>query len=196
MHRPLSGIFCHSQIYNPCISQEERFAKAALDALCRRLSPGAWLNPHKSMFGTGNYDVNVVMAAAQQAGHVVKWYDRRRGLPQLRLDLLLGLIVNVPPQGLGKLFGGHHWFAVRQVAPGGDNDNLADNDWYNLNSQFAKPLCIGSQDEVLLYLEKQLADPRVQLLLVVPQQHEEDVYKTESTVKAAEGKSNDKKPGS
>ena len=41
------------------ISSEE------LDEICLRLNPATVLNPHKSVLGTGNYDINVIMAALQ-----------------------------------------------------------------------------------------------------------------------------------
>ena len=40
-----------------CILSEE------LDEICLRLNPATVLNPHKSMLGTGNYDINVIMSA-------------------------------------------------------------------------------------------------------------------------------------
>lgn len=49
-----------------------------LDALCRRMAPDAWINPHKSVLGLGNYDVNVVMAALEGRGMAAKWFDKRR----------------------------------------------------------------------------------------------------------------------
>ena len=36
-----------------------------LDEICLRLNPATVLNPHKSVLGTGNYDINVIMAALQ-----------------------------------------------------------------------------------------------------------------------------------
>ena len=42
------------------------------------LSPGSVLNPHKSMLGLGNYDVNVIMAALQHKECEAVWWDKRR----------------------------------------------------------------------------------------------------------------------
>lgn len=44
----------------------------------RRLAPDSRLNPHRSLLGTGNYDVNVIMAALQGLGLAAVWWDRRR----------------------------------------------------------------------------------------------------------------------
>ena len=43
-----------------------------------RLSPGTFFNPHRSMFGTGNYDINVIMSALQSKDQEVIWFDKRR----------------------------------------------------------------------------------------------------------------------
>lgn len=43
-----------------------------------RLAPDSRLNPHRSVLGTGNYDVNVIMAALQGLGLAAVWWDRRR----------------------------------------------------------------------------------------------------------------------
>lgn len=39
------------------------FFSEELDEICLRLNPATVLNPHKSMLGTGNYDINVIMSA-------------------------------------------------------------------------------------------------------------------------------------
>lgn len=42
------------------------------------LAPQCVVNPHRSMLGTGNYDVNVIMAALQSRGLAAVWWDKRR----------------------------------------------------------------------------------------------------------------------
>lgn len=42
------------------------------------MAPDSRLNPHRSFLGTGNYDVNVIMAALQGLGLAAVWWDRRR----------------------------------------------------------------------------------------------------------------------
>lgn len=42
------------------------------------LSPDNLVNPHKSMLGLGNYDVNVLMAALQLRGYEAMWFDKRK----------------------------------------------------------------------------------------------------------------------
>ena len=43
-----------------------------------RLSPASFINPHRNMFGLGNYDVNVIMAALQKKGYETIWFDKRK----------------------------------------------------------------------------------------------------------------------
>ena len=43
-----------------------------------RLSPDSFFNPHRSMLGLGNYDVNVLMAALQQKNLETVWFDKRK----------------------------------------------------------------------------------------------------------------------
>lgn len=52
--------------------------KPWLCPLTSRLAPDSRLNPHRSLLGTGNYDVNVIMAALQGLGLAAVWWDRRR----------------------------------------------------------------------------------------------------------------------
>jgi josephin len=46
--------------------QKKAFAKPDFDRIASNLCGGAFFNPHKSLLGTGNYDVNVLMTALQQ----------------------------------------------------------------------------------------------------------------------------------
>lgn len=43
-----------------------------------RLAPQCVVNPHRSVLGTGNYDVNVIMAALQSRDLAAVWWDKRR----------------------------------------------------------------------------------------------------------------------
>lgn len=60
--------------------QERGFSKQELDQICYSLSPDVWINPHKSLLGFGNYDINVIMAALQRRGHEAVWFDKRRSV--------------------------------------------------------------------------------------------------------------------
>ena len=56
----------------------QAFNQAELDHICFNLSPGSWINPHKSVWGTGNYDINVIMSALQSREYEAKWFDKRK----------------------------------------------------------------------------------------------------------------------
>lgn len=43
-----------------------------------RLAPQCVVNPHRSVLGTGNYDVNVIIAALQSRDLAAVWWDKRR----------------------------------------------------------------------------------------------------------------------
>ncbi|KAF6288250.1 Josephin domain containing 2 [Rhinolophus ferrumequinum] len=60
------------------VLQQQLFSQEAADEICKRLAPDCRLNPHRSLLGTGNYDVNVIMAALQGLGLAAVWWDRRR----------------------------------------------------------------------------------------------------------------------
>lgn len=42
------------------------------------MAPEDFINPHRSILGRGNYNINVIMKAAQLKGHEVIWFDKRR----------------------------------------------------------------------------------------------------------------------
>jgi hypothetical protein len=54
------------------------FQQSQLDAICHELAPRAWVNPHKSLLGLGNYDVNVLSRALQELGYEAVWFDKRK----------------------------------------------------------------------------------------------------------------------
>ncbi|XP_027626154.1 josephin-2 isoform X2 [Tupaia chinensis] len=133
----------------------------------QRLAPDSRLNPHRSLLGTGNYDVNVIMAALQGLGLAAVWWDRRRPLSQLALPQVLGLILNLPsPVSLGLLslpLRRRHWVALREV--GGI--------YYNLDSKLRAPEVLGNEDGVRAFLAAALAQGLCEVLLVVTKEVEE-----------------------
>lgn len=65
--------------------QSAAFSVADLNAICEQLTPGkGFRNPHKSMIGLGNWDVNVIMRALQTKDLQVSWFDRRKGQIEAR----------------------------------------------------------------------------------------------------------------
>lgn len=143
--------------------QERGFSKQELDQICYSLSPDVWINPHKSLLGLGNYDINVIMAALQRRGREAVWFDKRRSVHSqiivknynckhnfywynsfclrdpkcLRLDNIEGFILNVPTEyKLGFVLlplKRRHWIALKKIHGA----------FYNLDSKLDSPQLIG-----------------------------------------------------
>uniref|UniRef100_A0A3B5AN03 ubiquitinyl hydrolase 1 n=1 Tax=Stegastes partitus TaxID=144197 RepID=A0A3B5AN03_9TELE len=77
------------------VLQERVFTKETADDICKRLAPQCVVNPHRSVLGTGNYDVNVIMAALQSRELAAVWWDKRRSFlsEQLSQDVAEMLLV-------------------------------------------------------------------------------------------------------
>nr|XP_040022119.1 josephin-2 isoform X1 [Gasterosteus aculeatus aculeatus] len=133
-----------------------------------RLAPQCVVNPHRSVLGTGNYDVNVIMAALQSRGLAAVWWDKRRTVQSLCMPKVQGFILNVPSRvSLGFMslpLRRRHWLAVRQV----------NGQYYNLDSKLKSPACIGGEAELRTFLGEQLSQDVAEMLLVVRQEEEED----------------------
>ncbi|XP_001604036.1 josephin-2 [Nasonia vitripennis] len=146
--------------------QERKFSKQELDQICYNLSPDVWINPHKSLLGLGNYDINVIMAALQIRGCEAVWFDKRRDPDCLCLDNIEGFILNVPHE---YKFGfvllpvkRRHWIALKKI-------NGA---FYNLDSKLDSPQLIGKDSDLLTYLKEQMENKEKELFLVVSQEVE------------------------
>ncbi|NXF56250.1 JOS2 protein, partial [Oceanites oceanicus] len=165
-------------LQRPCFTQE------AADEICKRrvaprfspplphfplflLAPDARLNPHRSLLGTGNYDVNVIMAALQSLELAAVWWDKRRSLERLALGQILGFILNVPSHvSLGFValpLRRKHWLAVRQLR----------GTYYNLDSKLRAPVAIGGEAELRAFLRDFLSQGLCEVFLVVPRAVEE-----------------------
>ncbi|XP_006014946.1 josephin-2 isoform X2 [Alligator sinensis] len=149
------------------VLQQRRFTQEAADEICKRLAPDARMNPHCSFLGTGNYDVNVIMAALHSLDFAAVWWDKRRSLEQLVLSQILGFIINVPSNvSLGFMslpLRRKHWIAVRQV----------NGTYYNLDSKLKAPACIGGEGELRAFLQDVVSQSPCEVLLVVPRAVEE-----------------------
>ncbi|XP_056299606.1 josephin-2 [Pseudoliparis swirei] len=150
------------------VLQERVFTKETADDICKRLAPQCVVNPHRSLLGTGNYDVNVIMAALQSRELAAVWWDKRRTVQSLCMPKVQGFILNVPSRvSLGIVFlplRRRHWLAVRQV----------NGQYYNLDSKLKSPVCIGGEAELSTFLSEQLSQDVAEMLLVVRREVEED----------------------
>nr|CAG4646689.1 EOG090X0HOM [Macrothrix elegans] len=140
--------------------QKNVFTKSQLDDLCLELTPNAWINPHRSLFGLGNYDVNVVMAALQQQQCDLVWWDKRRKITGNEINSAFGLILNLPsPSRVGAVFlpfKTKHWLAIKEF----------DSVYYNLDSKLATPQPIGNLHQLIDHLNKHISENGCELFLV------------------------------
>ncbi|KAI9594878.1 Josephin-domain-containing protein [Syncephalis fuscata] len=140
------------------------------------LLPLTWRHPHRGIFG-GNYDINVLTTALNRHQLSLSWFDQRKPLSSIDLTFvksgddwtvdqtastnitlpatstasntsvpLAGFIINLPPT---YLWSARHWFAIRRVY----DPTLDINGWWNLDSRLDTPLYIGTNDDLLNYLD-------------------------------------------
>ncbi|XP_056638842.1 josephin-like protein isoform X1 [Diorhabda sublineata] len=164
-----SGIYHEKQIRELCalhalnnlFQSKGAFLKSELDSICVSLSPNHWINPHKSMLGLGNYDINVIMKALQDRGYEVVWFDKRRDPTCLILDNISGFILNIPSEYKIGFFTlpiwRRHWVTVRQI----------NGCYYNLDSKLESPQKIGEDQDVLNYLKDEIECKDKEIFLVV-----------------------------
>lgn len=69
---------CALHALNNLFQGDQSYTKAELDDICSNLSPNVWINPHRSVLGLGNYDINVIMTALQRRNCEAVWFDKRK----------------------------------------------------------------------------------------------------------------------
>ncbi|XP_076064074.1 josephin-1-like [Oratosquilla oratoria] len=152
---------CALHSLNNLFQDGRAFTKSELDTICYSLSPDNWFNPHKSVFGTGNYDINVIMAALASKSCGIVWFDKRKDPEVIVLEKTVGFILNVPSEyRLGPLqlpLRRKHWIAIRNIR----------GVYYNLDSKLEAPEIIGRGAELLKYLGDELRCKEKELFIVV-----------------------------
>lgn len=92
-----------------------------LNAIANELSPSSWLNPHKSIWGTGNFDVNVLLSTLKRHGYESDYFDNRNDILDviklLQNPQTVGLICNIQSLSFWGQSLTRHWFAIRKVRP-------------------------------------------------------------------------------
>eukprot|EP00823_Brevimastigomonas_motovehiculus_P000878 TRINITY_DN1112_c0_g2_i2.p1 TRINITY_DN1112_c0_g2~~TRINITY_DN1112_c0_g2_i2.p1 ORF type:complete len:252 (-),score=68.75 TRINITY_DN1112_c0_g2_i2:189-944(-) len=161
-----SKIYHENQHWQRCaihacnnLFQESVHTKETFDEICKTLSPDAWVNPHKSIWGTGNYDANVLILAIEKRPFSVKWHDRRKSIDLIDLNELAGIVVNEKSSKLFGLTSSFHWFCLKQI---GDK-----NEWFNLDSKLDGPqkLSVADVKKLLTSINKEKDN---NILLVYP----------------------------
>lgn len=108
-----------------------------------------WIHPHRSLFGLGNYDVNVLMCAIESAGYDVQWLPENTNFRDLvqKHDALVGFLVNVsgnwqPPWPLNFLIPERrHWLAVSRYPE----------QFYIVDSNLRSPSRLDDEDALTRY---------------------------------------------
>lgn len=104
-----------------------------------------WLNPHRSILGVGNYDVNVLIASLETRSMKLQWFDPRRSTACLNLDKIFGFIFNIKLAQYIPFWERNHWFAVRQIGDIG---------FFNFDSKLDEPVYI---DNFIVFADSLLA---------------------------------------
>uniref|UniRef100_A0A0M3I3T8 ubiquitinyl hydrolase 1 n=2 Tax=Ascaris TaxID=6251 RepID=A0A0M3I3T8_ASCLU len=139
------------------LMQSHAFTKDDLDGIAESLDHSYWFNKHRSMFGTGNYDVNVLIAALETRHLRVVWFDARRSTALIDRTKVLGYIFNVPSKGFIPFLNGRHWFTVREVGSLG---------FFNFDSKKSQPEPV---EDFCRFADKLLAEGNQLMLVMKPE---------------------------
>ncbi|KAK9279458.1 hypothetical protein L1049_013137 [Liquidambar formosana] len=149
--------FCLLHALNNLFQEKDVFTRANLNVIADKLvledpNKETWtglsvfFKPHHNTL-TGNYDVNILIAALQEKGKSVVWHDHRNGASSIDLDgsddTLMGIVLNVPVRRYGGLWRSRHWVTLRRI--GGV--------WYNLDSDLVAPQGFKNTEEVREFLD-------------------------------------------
>jgi josephin len=148
----LCGVHCINAMLQRCV-----YTQAAMDAIAESMDPSSsmfHINAHRSMFGLGNYDANVILKALGDHGFDYQYFDARQPLASLQAVLddtgVIGILVNHPTYFLGVATG-RHWLTIRRQI----SDEAMT--WFNLDSKLPAPDRIGSSSNLLQIIQKHLA---------------------------------------
>lgn len=150
--------FCLIHSLNNLFQEKDAFTRASLNAIAEKLdlydpNKATWtplsaiFKPHHNSL-TGNYDINVLIAALEEVkGKKVTWHDRRLGASSIALDgtrdELFGIVLNIPVRRYGGIWRSRHWVALRRI----------EGVWYNLDSEFPSPCPFKNVDEVTRFID-------------------------------------------
>ncbi|KAK4342537.1 hypothetical protein RND71_038353 [Anisodus tanguticus] len=162
---------CLLHSLNNLFQGKDVFTRYDLNSIAEKLgvddpNRGSWspmsivFNPHHNEI-TGNYDINVLIAALEQKGKNVVWHDMRNGASSIDLDdhdRLMGIVLNVPVRKFSGLWKSRHWVTLRCIQ----------GFWYNLDSDFSAPYAFKDTEQVREFLDA-IITAGAQVLLVMNQ---------------------------
>ncbi|CAG8485500.1 1689_t:CDS:2 [Gigaspora margarita] len=140
--------------------QYKAFSKEQLDDIALNLTKSdskiknlnlLLINPHKSVLGVGNYDINVLEVALKQYDLEIQWFDARKDIRtviQFTDPTLFGIILNTQATRL-YFWTSNHWIAVK---PFFSDDKETPPEIYNLDSKLSKPLKFDNIEQVYRFL--------------------------------------------
>ncbi|XP_050369936.1 josephin-like protein isoform X2 [Argentina anserina] len=149
--------FCLLHALNNLFQQKDAFSRPRLNEIAERLgveetNKETWtplsvlFKPHHNAL-TGNYDINVLIAALEDKGKNVVWHDRRKGANTIDLDgaedALMGILLNVPVKRFAGLWKSRHWVTLRKI----------DGVWYDLDSDLVVPQAFEDSGRVREFLD-------------------------------------------
>ncbi|OTF76589.1 josephin-1-like protein [Euroglyphus maynei] len=165
-HEKQSRQLCALHALNNLFQNSNAFTKNELDSIAETLSPSSLIlfNPHKSKFGFGNYDVNVILMALQNKDYEAVWFNRKKDPKRLNLNVIFGFILNIPNdcdfwKNALTFFTSsrRHWIAVRKF----------DSNYYNLDSKLKEPISIGQEENLFDFLQTNLAEKNAEVFVIV-----------------------------
>ncbi|RGB37660.1 Machado-joseph disease protein MJD [Rhizophagus diaphanus] len=155
-HERQSLWFCGQHTLNNLL-QGDVFTREQLENIALKLAKQGGLtwrsyifNPHKSIFGVGNYDINVLEKALMNENLEVQWFDVRkdiRSVIQFTDETLFGLILNVPTLRF-YLWTSYHWIAIKPFFIDNKLTGV-----YNLDSKLSRAEKFENVEEVYKFLE-------------------------------------------
>jgi hypothetical protein len=141
------GLLCALHATNNMLQQkrftQKHFEQKAVDMHKYASTLGisvTTLNPHKSLFRLGNYDVNVLMAILKDQGFEASYL--KGDTADIDLGACFGVICNKKSNALFGLTSLRHWYSLRAFS----------DHWYNLDSKFPAPQHFISAAAVHLHL--------------------------------------------
>ncbi|XP_055611389.1 josephin-like protein [Uranotaenia lowii] len=159
---------CALHALNNLFQDKECYSKMQLDEICRQLAPNDYINPHRSILGLGNYDINVIITALHTKDCEAVWFDKRRDPSCLDTANIIGFILNVPSTyklGVLKLpLQRRHWICVKKI----------NNYYWNLDSKLDAPQQIGGEIHLIEYLRDQLQSNDKELFVICSSKAEKD----------------------
>eukprot|EP01084_Bolivina_argentea_P263573 446147_1 len=145
--------------------QREEFTQKSLNNICKMLAPNKMINPHKALFGTGNYDANVLMMALNNINIQVQWFDARKAN---QIDLnnplflepndsieFIGFILNNPQKAVFGIWSRRHWLSIKRI----------NGKFYNLDSKLSAPKIYDNVDNLRRFLVNALTANNAELMI-------------------------------